>query len=399
MIRNYKILIPFLILLLIVLGCSLFSGKTDETLMASTEVGTPVGDRITKNIGPDGGTLTTHDGKLTLTVPKNAVTETTPFSIQPITNKIDNGIGNGYRLEPSGKTFAAPLELSIHFDEKDLEGTVPEALSIAYQDKVGGWHDQRAAKLDQAARSLTITTTHFTDFSFLARMRLSPAEATVRAGKMLRIEMIECSEPSRWDKIMGRPAVCGSAWHPADANWKLRGAGKIIPNGYVAVYQAPDAKPDPNVVWVDATVVLEKLDPDTGITMKAEKTFSAKITIAGKGYRVSGTAGETVLSGVICDLDQPFTIKSNNPFLEAVEFTPDSPSFGKWEVATKNGVIGGGDGRYVLQGPADNRTGIFLNGFSTGSSHGITLSGGGSFQLTLTPLSLVPTIPDKECGQ
>ena len=197
MIKKGYIFIPLVVLSIGVLAIGalayfLFSGKGDgaEVVFAATEVGTPVGDKVTKNIGRAGGTLVSPDGRLTLRVPPNASTETVAFSIQPITNKIENGIGNGYRLEPSGKTFATPLELSVHFDEKDIEGTVPEALSIAYQDKDGAWHEQKAAKVDQAAKTITIPTTHFTDFSFFARMQLSPAEATVGAGKMIAIKAI-----------------------------------------------------------------------------------------------------------------------------------------------------------------------------------------------------------------
>jgi len=148
-----------------------------------------------------------------------------------------------------------------------------------------------------------------------------------------------------------------------------------------------------------ATNIVIALDPETGATVTAQKTFSAKITITGKGYRASGTAGDTVVSGVICDLDKSFKLQTNNPFLEGFEFTPSSPSFGNWEISTKNGVVGGGGGQYVLEGPADNRTGITLKGFSSGYGQGSgrrtpTLSGGGTMHLTLTPLSLNPTTKD-----
>ena len=89
-----------------------------------------------------------------------------------------------------------------------------------------------------------------------------------------------------------------------------------------------------------------------------------------RSNRASGTAGDTVFSGVICDLDKSFKLQTNNQFLEGFEFTPSSPSFGNWEISTKNGVAGGGGGQYVLEGPADNRTGILLNGFSSGGSNG-----------------------------
>ena len=407
MIKKRYIFIPLVVLsigvlVIGVLAYFLFSGKSGgaEVVFAATEVGTPVGDKVNKSIGPAGGTLVSPDGRLTLTVPPNALTEFVEFSIQPITNKMETGIGNGYRLEPSGRTFMIPLKLSVHFDEKDIEGTVPEALTVAYQDKDGAWHEQKTAKVDQVAKTITIPTTHFTDFSFFARMQISPAEATVGAGKMIAIKAIECNEPSRWDRLMGHPPVCGQPGHSLEAKWKLRGPGKIIDGGaYRAAYLAPDSKPTPNVVWVDLLLELDTLDPETGATVTAQKTFSAKITITGKSYKASGTAGDTVVSGVICDLDKSFKLQTNNPFLEGLEFTPSSPSFGNWEISTKNGVVGGGGGQYVLEGPADNRIGITLNGFSSGYGQGSgrrtpTLSGGGTMHLTLTPLTLNPTTKD-----
>src|SRR5713101_839974 len=95
------------------LGYRLFSGKANagEIAFAPTEVGTPEGPNVTKVIGPAGGTLASPDGRLTLTVPPNALTETVAFSIQPIANKAEGGLGLAYRLEPNGKTFTTPLEI------------------------------------------------------------------------------------------------------------------------------------------------------------------------------------------------------------------------------------------------------------------------------------------------
>jgi hypothetical protein len=95
----------------------------------------PAGDKVTREIGPAGGTLTSPDGRMTLTVPLNALAETVAFSIQPITNKAAGGLGPGYRLEPSGRTFSTPLMISVHYDDRDLKATVPDAFSIAFQDE------------------------------------------------------------------------------------------------------------------------------------------------------------------------------------------------------------------------------------------------------------------------
>jgi hypothetical protein len=158
--KSLKIVIPLLVLTMVVgvlvigaLGYILFSRKAGytEVIFPATEVGKPEGPRVTKDIGPAGGSIASPDGRLTLTVPQNALTETVAFSIQPITNKAGGGLGLAYRLEPDGKTFTTPLEISVRYDEKDLEGTVPEALALAYQDKERAWHAQKSAKLDQAA--------------------------------------------------------------------------------------------------------------------------------------------------------------------------------------------------------------------------------------------------------
>ena len=107
-------------------------------------------------------------------------------------------------------------------------------------------------------------------------------------------------------------------------------------------------------------------------------------------YKASGKAGDTVFSGEICDLEKPFTIKTNNPFLSSFEFLPSSSTEGTWSFSTQNGVTGGGRGKYTITGTDTLKTGIELNGFSTGTAAGVTRSGGGAFHLDLVPL-------DKEC--
>ena len=85
------------------------------------------GDTGQAMIGPDGGSVTTTDGRLTLTVPAGALGETVDVRIAPIA--IDDapasvqalpGDLTVYDLQPAGLQFASPA---------DLEVTVPEALT------------------------------------------------------------------------------------------------------------------------------------------------------------------------------------------------------------------------------------------------------------------------------
>jgi hypothetical protein len=115
-----------------------------------------------------------------------------------------------------------------------------------------------------------------------------------------------------------------------------------------------------------------------------------------KGYSASGKMGTTVFSGDICDLEKPFTIKTNNQFLTSFEFVPSSPTKGTWSFSTKNGVVGGGGGEYTITGTDTEKTGIELNGSSSAYGQGPrtrtpTLSGSGPIHIDLVPL-------DKECG-
>jgi hypothetical protein len=126
------------VLIIGVVAYRLYSNSTrdGEMVFAPTEVGTPAGNKVTKDIGPEGGTLVSPDGRLTLTVPQNALTETVPFSIQPVTSKFETGLGLSYRLEPEGKTFATPVDISVHYDDHDLEGTFPEAFKYVSVSKI-----------------------------------------------------------------------------------------------------------------------------------------------------------------------------------------------------------------------------------------------------------------------
>jgi|ERR1035437_466637 hypothetical protein len=362
-----------------------------EVVYAATEVGTPNGPAVTKSIGPAGGSLASPDGRLTVTVPQNALTETVAFSIQPITNKAGNGLGLAYRLEPNGKTFTTPLEISVRYDEKDLEGTIPEALSLAYQDKQGAWHAQKSAKLDQSAKTLTVATTHFTDEAFLARLRIYPSEKTLYVGQDVKIQLIECPDPGFWDKLFSRPCKCSEAKKGEEA-WKLRGPGRIYGWSPGEMYEAPLKKPKPNIAWVDLTVNFQFWKPITGETSTAEKIFSAKITIINRGYTATGKTADIVWSGEICSLDKPFTV-SGSVINYKINFVPSSPTAGTATIAGAGlGVKAESVGTctYKIEGADTDKPRIALTQSTVGHTRVGDFTGGGTIYIDLVPL-------DTEC--
>lgn len=391
-----KLLFVIFILILLTHGCGLFSSKSSdaEAVFAATEVGTPEGDKVAKDIGPAGGTLASPDGRLTLTVPQNALTEMLPFSIQPITNKAGGGLGIAYRLEPNGKTFTTPLEISVHYDEHDLEGTVAEALFLAYQDQQGAWHAQKSARLDQTAATLTISTTHFTDFTLGSRFQLRPNKRTLYVGESQYFVLAECKVQSRWDELWSRRQQCSPAI-PARIKWELRGQGTIAESVPGLIYTAPAKKPSPNKAFVVGTVEMEEWESENGVGQMVKKLFSAEITILDRGYRATGQTGDTVYSGTICDLESPFTITGKNPVITyPLKFEPSSATAGTMSLFAAIPFLKvDGSGSYKIEGAGTEKPRIAITASSTGTTPKFSLSGGGTFYIDLAPLE------GKECQQ
>lgn len=389
MITNIKLVSLLFIVAVGPLGCSLFSNKAGdaELVFAATEVGTPEGDKVTKDIGPAGGTLSSPDGRMMLTVPQGALTETLPFSIQPITNKADGGLGLAYRLEPDGSTFTTPLQISVRYDEKHLEGTVPDALSIAYQDKQGAWHAQTTAKLDQAAKTLTYSTTHFTDVAVFPRLRILPPKATVYVGKELQIRMVVCRERGFLDRLLSRPVLCSPL--PERGKWTLSGPGRLDFESFLqgVNYQAPLKKPTPNRAEVNLTGVFQVWNPVSGETTKEEHTFTSKITIIDRGYRAAGKTADLSYSGTICDLEKPFTV-NGSVIGYKFNFTPSSATGGKVTITAAGMMVTAeGGGSYTIEGIDSDKPRIAVNASVAGHSPVGSKTGSGTIYIDLIPLT------------
>lgn len=396
MMTKTRLMIVFSILV-VTSGCSLFSTNVgDEIIYAPTEVGTPVGDKVAKDIGTTGGTISSPDGRLTLTVPQNALAETITFTIQPITNNVQTGIGAAYRLEPDGGTFTTPLELSMRYDERDLEGTAVEALAIAFQDREGKWHVLDPSKLDDANKSIKFSITHFTDFSFLAKFRLEPSKATLRVGETMQIKLIGCEEPITvlWVPIKTSEKICVMNRLQRQMEW-YADVGTITGDINPAIYTAPPRKPRPNVATVSFPYKIsrdrdrERIDPvlpNHEFSPERRGMFTAKITIVDWGYRVSGQGGGLTYSGVICSLESPFTVYGS-AYNYNFKFTPSSESNGTWAVETSIDVgrLKGG-GAYTIENLDSDKPRIKVMGNVNVTVPYAERTGGGTHYFDLTPL-------------
>ncbi|HEU4697592.1 MAG TPA: hypothetical protein VFS40_00270 [Gemmatimonadales bacterium] len=179
-------------------GSTTDPGDGGEITPIPTAVGQPTGAAVTATIGPEGGTLASADGKLTVTVPAGAVSAATTFSVQPVENlahgALRDGVG-GYGLEPHGTTFARPVTLTFHYEAADLDGTAPALLGLASQDDRGYWWLWPGATVDAAQHTVSVEAPHFSHWSLVAGARIYPDEYSVETDQTIPVRVHDCRKP------------------------------------------------------------------------------------------------------------------------------------------------------------------------------------------------------------
>ncbi len=280
---------------------------------AATAVGTPIGSAATATLGAAGGTLSSPDGKVALRVPAGALAADTVIRIQPITNHAHGGKGNAYRFTPDGQTFQTPITLRFTYTDADLEGTVAQALGAAYQSEDRYWHWARNPVLDAASKTVTVSTTHFTDVAAVAGFNLRPASATVKVGGTVALKVKFCYPAAMLD-IEAVPLAVGlecfdprapDALAPANgvSQWAVSGPGSVSGGSFSATYTAPATKPRPNTAFVSARINNTKFGTlylrsnitviDTVTAYTGDLAFNGSVASGGARADWTGTARVT----------------------------------------------------------------------------------------------------------
>jgi hypothetical protein len=168
-------------------------GNNDDLPEAvPTAAGTPDGTPTSETIGAGGGSVASSDGLFALDIPAGALASDTEITIQPITNTAWGGRGAGYRLTPDGLTFAQPVTLTFNIAPETLEGTVGDALDVAFQDDAGFWFLIKNGTYDENTGTLSCTTTHFTDFTAIEEYLLKPTSAGLGPSSSVELDVIKC---------------------------------------------------------------------------------------------------------------------------------------------------------------------------------------------------------------
>lgn len=228
-----------------------------KTEPAVTAKGDPTGSPTQGVIGAAGGTLTSGDGKLKLTVPAGALSADTTLTMTPLSVTAPGGL-QAFRLGPEGTTFSSPASLSFTASDADLAGTDLSGLRIAYQDEQGRWLSFNDATVD--GHTVTIKTTHLSDWSINTGFLLRPPSAKVKLGGTLALSVRYCNVVAV-DGLMSIAAACQEDEDilPLLGAWAVNGTtggssavgtvGAVVGTNK-ATYTAPSSKPSSNPVAV-----------------------------------------------------------------------------------------------------------------------------------------------------
>lgn len=242
-------------------GTGSASGGTPP--IAVTPAGVASGTPTSATIGAPGGSLASSDGRLTITVPAGALASDTVIGIQPITATAPGALGDSFRLTPDGVTFARPVTLTFAYSADEAGASVPASLRVATQDASGRWSVINPTH-DPAQRTLTVTTTHFSDWSYVAGLQVLPASASVAVYKTQVLRVIDCGEGPDPDggntqRLLLECVEPGELPQLA-RNWSVNGVpggssgdGTVV-GGSSATYTAPAAVPAQNPVAVSAQI-------------------------------------------------------------------------------------------------------------------------------------------------
>ena len=218
---------------------------------AVTDVGTAAGHPATAQLGPDGGTITSSDGLVTLTVPPGALSQSATFGVDALTATAPGAV-RAYRLSPEGTTFAVPATITFQLGADDLVGTTTSAFSVGYQDAQHQWRLLSNATVSSYGTQISVSTGHLSDWSLVRGWQLKPGKATVKPGGSLTLVVTYCNVVdvgSPGEELYTAAAECeptGRELSLPVMRWSVNGtvggggsSGTVDQGNPAANYQAP----------------------------------------------------------------------------------------------------------------------------------------------------------------
>ena len=128
-------------------------------------------------IGPSGGTLSTPDDTIALTVPRGALDHDVTFTVGPTTSPLAGALATVFEIGPLGTQFAQPAAIAIRYTDAELAGGGSSDLVVATVVE-GRWQALDRGSLDPARSLVRGDTPHLSLFAIVhARDITLPTDA------------------------------------------------------------------------------------------------------------------------------------------------------------------------------------------------------------------------------
>jgi hypothetical protein len=256
-----------------------------------TPLGKPDGDAESKEIGDEGGTIISADGRLELLFPQGALRKKKKITVQPVINHAANGRGKAYRLLPAGIVFEKPVAIIFYYAEDEMEGSLPGLKGIAGQDEMGKWEVLQNIATDTIAKTITAHIRHFSTYTSFDKIVLKPAAKRVKVERTesmwLSVVNFQAGELSDGDLPPLPPRI-----NIPEPGWNVNGIprgdqhnGWISGDGVSVIYNAPASVPTDNPVAV--AVTLKGLQFTFNKIVFKDPVLVSHLLIYDRAYRIS----------------------------------------------------------------------------------------------------------------
>lgn len=241
------------------IGCKKTGSENQSTgEPVKRPAGNAIGQPIVKTIGEAGGTIENADKSFKVIVPQGAVTAATEFSVQLVENTLTESSRPAYRLLPEGLAFKNPVTIVFSYKDEDLTYSAPELLRLAYQKSDGIFYMAMETVLDKTAETISVQSTHFSDWTFAEEIKVEVDKSEVEPGKTANLKVMRLESllaPLVKDAPLGSWVDFDVKSQISRIKWSLAtGAGKLSPSGINCTYTAPGEVPATNPALITVKV-------------------------------------------------------------------------------------------------------------------------------------------------
>jgi hypothetical protein len=284
-----------------------YAAVTSNEDVLSTTADTPLGAPAQQTIGSAGGTVSTADQAIVLTVPAGAVPDGTNIALQPIVNPLPQETSAAVSID-SDTPFAKDVSLLFHL----ADGDSPDAASVALQDASGVWLSSYAT-VDATAGTLTVTLP--AEAAASAAMRRAATRPAPR--KVLRFARFFVAPRAAYVKLNGKATFtanalfsddrCDTKADPEGCAWvvefiRILQGNAAIAQGLTMPLPQHGSKPVPNSLgtWAldpagdpSGTIAVQ---PTIGVQYTAPGTKPAAKPVLLKFTPIAPSSGKTLFS-------------------------------------------------------------------------------------------------------